>query len=170
MNREAIGGHPERVSNIILFINKYNWEGIKYPSGKDKWGKFVKNNSNLALYMLYEKEIGICPTYISKYNSTGKEQVTLLQISNEEGWLFPAGTKLHALIKGITSKSNGDFYYLNCCHSFRTQIKPKSHMKKRENKYYCRIVMLSQKDNILTFNQYMSQIKCHKLFMLTLNL
>ena len=159
MNREEIGGHPERVSNIVPFINKYNWEGIKYPWGKDEWGKFQENNSNLALNMLYEKEIEICPTYISKYNSTGKEQVTLLQISNKEGWVFPAGTKLHALIKGITSKSNGDFYCLNCCHSFSTQIKPKSHMKKRENKYFCRIVMLSQKDNILTFNQYMKSNK-----------
>ena len=24
--------HPERVSNIKLFLNKYNWKGRNYPS------------------------------------------------------------------------------------------------------------------------------------------
>ena len=34
----------------------------------------------------------------------------------------------------------------------------------------CGVVMPSEKDNILEFNQYMKSDKCHTLFMLTLNL
>ena len=30
LNYGEIGSHPERVSNIKPFINKYNWKGINY--------------------------------------------------------------------------------------------------------------------------------------------
>ena len=30
-------------------MNKYNWKGIKYPSGKDDWKKFKKNNPAIDL-------------------------------------------------------------------------------------------------------------------------
>ena len=32
LNYGEIESHPERVSNIKPFINKYNWMGINYPS------------------------------------------------------------------------------------------------------------------------------------------
>ena len=35
LNFEEIESHSERVSNIIPFINKYNWEAINYPSKID---------------------------------------------------------------------------------------------------------------------------------------
>ena len=31
LNYEKIKRNPERVSDIKLFINKYNWKGITYP-------------------------------------------------------------------------------------------------------------------------------------------
>ena len=37
--------------------------------------------------------------------------------------------KLSALLHGITSKYEGDFYCLNCLYSFRTKNKLKSHEK-----------------------------------------
>ena len=44
-------------------------------------------------------------------------------ISNKEkeGWHYIAVKKLSALLHGITSKRHGDFYCLNCLHSFRTE-------------------------------------------------
>ena len=41
---------------------------------------------------------------------------------NEEktDWHYFAVKNLSALLRGITSKKNGDFYCLNCLHSFRT--------------------------------------------------
>ena len=32
LNYEEIKYRPERISHIKPFINKYNWEGIIYPS------------------------------------------------------------------------------------------------------------------------------------------
>ena len=48
--------NPEIISNIKPFINKYNWDKIKYPSKIDDW-------------KIFEKEMEIFPVYISKYNT-----------------------------------------------------------------------------------------------------
>ena len=37
LNHEEIGKHSERIIKIKSFINKYNWEGINFPSEKDDW-------------------------------------------------------------------------------------------------------------------------------------
>ena len=43
---------------------------------------------------------------------------------------------------------------MNCLHSIRTENKLKSHEKVCSNENFCDIVMPSEKDNILEFNQY----------------
>ena len=48
-------------------------------------------------------------------------------IPNGEEWYYLAVKKLPALLRGITSKYYGDFYCLNCLHSFRTKNKLESH-------------------------------------------
>ena len=87
-------------------------------------------------------------------------------IPNEEkeGWHYLAVKKLSALLRGIFSKHDGDFYCLNCLNSFRTENKLKSHEKVRKNKYFCRVVMPSEKNNILEFNQCMKPDKMPKFF------
>ena len=35
LNYEKIKKDPQRITKIKSFINRYNWEGINYPSGKD---------------------------------------------------------------------------------------------------------------------------------------
>ena len=76
--------HPEKVSNIKPLINKYNWEGINYPSIIDDWKKFEKNNLTISLNILYIKEKEILPGYISKHNSTCEKQIILLIAPNKE--------------------------------------------------------------------------------------
>ena len=91
----------------------------------------------LMFYMLKKKKI--YPDYVSKHNSSHEKQVTLLMISNEEGriatskgrvakskerrWHYLAVKKLSVLSRGITSKHQGDFYCLNCFHSFASKNK-----------------------------------------------
>ena len=81
-------------------------------------------------------------------------------IPNEEKerWHYLVVKKLSALLYRITSKK-GDFYCLNCLNSFRTENKLKSHGKVCKNKIFCGIVMPSEKDNTLEFNQYMKSDK-----------
>ena len=64
-------------------------------------------------------------------------------LNNEkEGWHYPAVKKLSALLKGITSKNNGDSYCLNWLYSFRTEYKLKFYEKVCKNKVFYGIVLL----------------------------
>ena len=38
------------------FINKYKWEGIKFPEENYDWKIFEKNNVRIALNVLYAKK------------------------------------------------------------------------------------------------------------------
>ena len=49
LNHREIKWNPERVSNTKLFINKYNWEEIKYTTKTDDWKKIEKNYPTIAL-------------------------------------------------------------------------------------------------------------------------
>ena len=40
---------PQRITKIKSYIGKYNWERINYPSEKDEWKIFEKNNVTVVL-------------------------------------------------------------------------------------------------------------------------
>ena len=56
LNREEIKKDPQRISKIKPFINKYNWNGIKYLTKIDDWKTFEKNNLTITLNILYIKQ------------------------------------------------------------------------------------------------------------------
>ena len=57
-------------------------------------------------------------------------------IPSEKGWHYITVTELLALLIGVISKHHGDFYCLNCLHSFATENKRKSHKKYVKNKFF----------------------------------
>ena len=59
----------------------------------------------------------ISHTYISKYNNKCNNQVILLMITDGKKYHYLAVKKLPALLRGITSNQDGDFYCLNCFYS-----------------------------------------------------
>ena len=105
-----------------------------FPSEKDDWENSQKNNVTIDLNVLYVKKEKMHPAYISTHNSNCQKQVILLIISNEpvceatskKQWHYLAVKKLSALLGGITSKNDGDFYCLNCLLSFKTKSKLES--------------------------------------------
>ena len=52
---------------------------------------------------------------------TWKLSFSFLMIPNGEWWHYLELKKLWALLRRMTSKTNGGFYYLNCLHSLRTK-------------------------------------------------
>ena len=83
----------------------------------------------------------MCPSYVSKHNSNSERQVILLMISNgEKLWHYLAVKNLSQLLRGIISKHHGDFYCLNCFHSFARKNKLQSHKRVCENKVFCNII------------------------------
>ena len=70
----------------------------------------------------------IRPAYISKYNYKRDNQVVLLMITDNEKWHYLAVKSVSGLLRGITS-NHGDFYCLNCFHSYTIEKKLKKHQR-----------------------------------------
>ena len=52
LNCEKIKKSCKEQQKIKPFINKYSWEGINFPSEKDDWKRFEKNNIKKKKYIL----------------------------------------------------------------------------------------------------------------------
>ena len=66
LSYEEIKKDPKGITTVKPFIKKYKWEGINFPSEKDDWKKFEKNNVTIALNFLYAKKEKIYLAYVSK--------------------------------------------------------------------------------------------------------
>ena len=88
LNHEQIKDHPERISKIKAFIDKYDWKEIDFPSQGKDWKKFESNNKSVALNILYvpHNTEKIRHAYKSKYNLTRENQVILLMITDKEAF------------------------------------------------------------------------------------
>ena len=160
LNLNSIDNHPERISKIKPFINKYNWKDIGFPAMSNDWKKFESNNE-IALNILYvphnNKKINIA--YKSKHNLTQEKQVILLMISNGEKLQYLTVKNLSGLLRGITSNDNADFYDLNCFCSYSTKNKLEKHKKICENHDYCHVEMPTKDNNIVKYNRREKSIK-----------
>ena len=75
----------------------------------------------------------IRPAYVSKHNLKRKNQVIFLMITDGEKDHYLTVKKLSSLIRGITSNHDGDFYCLNCFHSYSAKNKFKKHIRVCKN-------------------------------------
>ena len=77
-------------------------------------------------------------------------------ITDGEKWDYLVKS-LAALLCGITSNHNGDFYCLNCFHSF--SIKNKKHERVCNNHEYCYVEMPNEGNKILKHNHCKKSLK-----------
>ena len=80
-------------------------------------------------------------------------------ISNGENWYYLTVKNLSGLLRGITSNHVGDFYCLNCFHSYRTKNKLESYKKICEKRNYCNVEMPNEDNKIIKYNQGEKSIK-----------
>ena len=123
LDYQRIKKDPQKISKLKPYINQYNWKGTKFPSDKEDWKKFEQNNKEIALNILFvphnKKEIS--HAYTSKYNHKHIKQVILLMITDDgKRWRYFAVRSLSALLRGILPSNEGDFYCLDCFHSYHT--------------------------------------------------
>ena len=97
--------------------------------------------------------------YKSKHNLTREKRGILLIISNGENWHYLTVKNLSRLLRRITSNHDGDFYCLNCFHSYRTINKLEAHEKICENRNYCHVEMSTNDNNAIKYNQGEKSIK-----------
>ena len=82
----------------------------------------------------------IRPAYILKYNYLAVKSVS-------------------ALLRGITSNYDGDFYCLNCFHSYTTMKKLKRHGKICRNHDFCHMIMPKENNKMLKYNRGEKSLK-----------
>ena len=84
-----------------------------------------------------------------KHNIKCGNQVILLKITDAKKWYYLALKSLSALLRGITSNHNEDFYCLNCFHSCRRKNKLKKHEEVCNDHDYCYVEMPNEYNKIL---------------------
>ena len=73
-------------------------------------------------------------------------------ITEGEKWHYLAVKKMSALLRGIKSNHNEDFYCSNCFRAYTTENKLESHKKVCENYDYCFVEMPNEDNKILKYN------------------
>ena len=128
LNYQNIKKDPHKISKIKLFIDQCNWKEIDFPSHSKDWKKFEQNNKTIALNILFvpHNTEKIRLAYKSKHNFKRENQVILLMITDGKKWDYLTVKSLSALLKGISSNHVGDFYCLNCFHSYRKKLNSKT--------------------------------------------
>ena len=72
--------------------------------------------------------------------------------NNDKNWHYLTVKKLSALLRGIASNNNGDFYCLNCFHSYSTKNALKEHDGICKNHNYCYVQMPKEDKTIVEYN------------------
>ena len=101
----------------------------------------------------------MCHAYTSQCNLTRENQVILLMITDVEKWHYLTVKSLSALLYGIASNFNGDFYCLNCFRAYTTKNKLERRKKVCENHDYCCLEMPNEDNKILKYNHGKKSMK-----------
>ena len=149
LNLKQIKSHPKRISKVKPFIDQYNWKEIDFPPRLTGWKKFEQNNKRIALNTLFLPQNTHRLAYKSKHNFKRESQVILLVITDGKKWHYLTATSLPALLKGIAPNHKGDFYCLNCFHSYRTGKKLKKHERVYNDHDYYYVEMPDEGKKIL---------------------
>ena len=150
LNHQNIEKNPQRISKIKPFIDQYNWKEIDFPSDSKDWKKLEQNNKTIALNILflpYTKKIRLA--YKSKHSFKRENQVILLMIADGKKWYYLDVRSVPALLRGITSNHTGDFYCLNCFHSYSTKSKLKKHERVCNDHDHCHVEIHNEYNKIL---------------------
>ena len=74
-------------------------------------------------------------------------------------WHCLAVKKSLALLRGTSSRNNGNFYCWSCLHSFRTKSKLEPNKKVYVHKDFSNVIIPSENTEILEFSQYQKSDK-----------
>ena len=69
-----------------------------------------------------------------------------------KNWHYLVVKSLSKLLREITSNHNGDFYRLNCFHSYRTKNKLIKHQRICKDHDFCNVKMPNENNKILKYN------------------
>ena len=112
---QNIESHPERISNLIKFSNKYDWPGLGFPVSFKDITKFeFRNQISINLLATEDKEIYIC-----RKGGSYERIINLMIISENNKKHYVAIKSLSRLLSSKNTKHKGKEYFCkNCLQGF----------------------------------------------------
>ena len=106
------GKDPQRISNLMKYVDNYDWSGLEFPVAINKIGEFEKNN-NITINVLGVKGQHI---YICRKSECNDQKVAnLLLITDGENKHYTAIKSLTRLLASSNSKHKRKQHFcLNC--------------------------------------------------------
>ena len=150
----------QRISRIRSFINQYEWKEIILSTWSKIWEKkIIPNNQTSALNILIlpHNRRKITSVHLKTQFRTWKS-IVLLKITDGEKWHHFGVKSLPALLQGITSTNNGNYFCISCLHQSKLQSLQKvcgiitivTTISKTRNKILNLIRNKNQKDSFTT--------------------
>ena len=170
LHHDNIGAHPERISKLRTYIDKYNSSGLEFPLEITKIGKFEKNKPAIAINVLFICEDGskketkkdgkftiLCR---SKYNRNRSKIVNLLLITQGEKRHYTCIKSLSRLLGKENSSNCGKKHFcLNCLQGFTSIESRDKHYKYCIDHEAVKISMPTEKDKWLQYHDGQKQLK-----------
>ena len=156
LHHKDIGKDPQRISNLMKWVDNYDWSGLEFPVPIDKISEFKKNN-NISVYVLGAQEQGIYLCRKSKRDN--RKVVILLLINDGEKKLYTAVKSLSRLLGDSNSKhGHKQHFCLNCLQGFHSEESRDKHYEYCKDNEAVRIEM-PKKGSFVEFHDGQNQIK-----------
>ena len=161
LHHEEIGLNPERISKLEAYVDRYNWEGMKFPVALNKIGKFEKKNPDIAINVLSTDKNSIYIARRSKFNRLRSKQVNLLMVKESKtNWHYTAIKNIPRLVNSLNATHRGTYHYcINCLNGFRTESARDKHYEYCSGNDEVKIKMPSEKEKWLKYHQGEKQFR-----------
>ena len=162
LHHEDIDAHPERISKLKPFAERYSWGGLEFPLALNTIGKFGKNNPGIAVNVLFAsggKRIFIVRR--SEFNNKrSSKQVNLLMITDGENRHYTAKKSLSRLLKSTNASHNRAYHFcVNFLNGFSTESARDKHYKYCSSHGEVSVKMPEEKEKWLKFHDGQCQFK-----------
>ena len=126
------------------------WKGLEFPVSIKKIDKFEKNNSDIAVNVLFSKKKmqNIYKAHRSERNVKCKKQVNLLMIVDGEKRHYTAVKSISRLLKFLNATHKGAYHFcMNCLNGFRTESARDKHYEYCSSNGHVKVKMPLKKKN-----------------------
>ena len=160
LHYEEISDHPERVSKLCPFAERYNWDGLEFPMALNKISKFEKRNPEIAVNVLFVSKKSIFIARRSEFNGKRGKQANLLMIVDGENRHYTAVKSLSRLLKSLNAKHHGAYHFcVNCLNGFRTESARDKHYVYCSSNGEVNVKMPEEREKWLKFHDGQCQFK-----------
>ena len=155
LHHEDIKHHPERISLLRTYENQHNWKGLEFPVSIKKIDKFEKNNTGIAVNVLFnnKKNQNIYTVRRSGRNMKCKKQINLLIIADGKKRHYTAMKNISMLLSKVNRKTQHAYHYcMNCFNGSRTASARDKHYGYCSSNDHVKVNMPTEKEKWLKFH------------------